>query len=189
MDERFISDPTDVKILICYTLSCVKTPQSRERLCEVLTSHGDVNYFSLFEAVEELIRDGFVSENEDGLCVTGKGLQIASTFNRKLPASLRESAAVMSLRLAAAERSKAENPCDILPLENGGFNVDMRINDGGDELLHITVYASDREQAELLKKRFDADPTLIYTGMIALLTGDLDSVGGMLLSSPQGKKE
>lgn len=189
MDERFISDPTDIKILICYTLSCVKSPQSRERLSEVLTSRGDVNYFSLFEAVEELIRDGFVSENDGGLTVTEKGLQIASTFNRKLPASLRESAAVMSLRLAAAERSRAENPCEIIPRDEAGFDVDMRIRDGESQLLRITVYVSDREQAELLKRRFESDPTLIYTGMIALLTGDMDSVGGILLSSPQGENE
>lgn len=185
MDSRFLSDPTDIKILICYTLSCVKAPQSRDSLSQVLTANGDVNYFSLFDAVEELIRDGFVTDNEGSLSVTDKGLQIASAFNRKLPASLRESAAVMSLRLAAKERSKTENPCVIIPLESGGFNVDMRICDGDSELLRITVYASDREQAELLKKRFESDPTLIYTGMIALLTGDMDSVGGILLSSPQ----
>ena len=184
MDERFISDPTDIKILICYTLSCVNVPQSRERLCEVLTGNGDVNYFSLFEAVEELMRDGFVNEADGLLSVTKKGLQIASTFNRKLPASLRETAAVMSLRLAAKERSRTENPCEIIPIDNG-FNVDMRICDGKNELLHITVFASDREQAELLKTRFEGDPTLIYTGMIALLTGDIDSVGGILLSAPQ----
>lgn len=185
MDGRFLSDPTDIKILICYTLSCVRAPQSRDRLSEVLTANGDVNYFSLFDAVEELIRDGFVKDTEKGLSVTEKGLQIASSFNRKLPASLRESAAVMSLRLAAAERSRTENPCTVIPLEKGGFNVDMRICDGDSELLHIAVYASDKEQAELLKKRFESDPTLIYTGMIALLTGDLDSVGGILLSAPQ----
>lgn len=187
MDNHLISDPADIKILICYILASVNKPMKSEELCRVLSTDGAVNYFESTEAVAELVRDGFVRERDDGYVVSDKGLQIAATFNRKLPAATKQKAVESSLRLSAAMRSKIENPCTVSPAENGGFNVTMCIRDGADELMRVTLLASDREQAEALRKRFQSDPMLAYTGVIALLTGDIDSVGGKLLSSPQGE--
>ena len=184
MDSHLIYDPADIKILICYVLASLHSPLKGEELCSILSSHGAVNYFDGFDAISDLVRDGFISETEEGCSVTEKGLQIAATFNRKLPSATKQKAVESALRLSAAMRMKVENPCNIEENEKGGFNVNMSVCDGDSELLKISVHASDKEQASLLKKRFESDPMLVYTGIIALLTGDIDSVGGSLLSSP-----
>ena len=185
--DRFIqnevfTEKADVKILICYVLCRLYSPISDELLCRALSAAGSVNYFDAANALVELLRDGFVTQGEAGLEVAEKGAQVASTFRTKLPASARDYAALCCLRIVAAQRSALENPCEISENTGGGFTVVMSVRDGSDTLMRVELYAGDRDQAESLRKRFESDPLLAYTGVIAVLTGDIDSVGGNLLS-------
>ncbi len=183
-DKYQVTETADIKILICYLLSSCPSPLDRGTVCNTLSAGDTVNYFDAAAAVSDLIRDGFVAEDEEGCRVTEKGAQIASSFGRKLPAAVREKTAASALRLSASLRSQSENPCETEPVSGGGYRVTMCIRDGGEELMKISLLTADREQAESLAKRFRSDPMLAYTGVIALLTGDVNSVGGRLISSP-----
>ena len=180
--NEVFTEKADVKILICYVLCRLYSPISDELLCRALSAAGSVNYFDAANALVELLRDGFLTQDENGLAVTQKGMQIASTFRTKLPASARDYAALCCLRIAAAQRSAIENPCEIRENPGGGYTVIMSVRDGSDTLMKVELYAGDGEQADILKKRFESDPLLAYTGVVALLSGDIDSVGGNLLS-------
>lgn len=165
-----ITDPSDIKILVCYTLASVDSPLSKDDLCRVLSSRETVGYFDAAEAITELVRDGFICETDEGCTVTEAGVQIASSFSRKLPGGIRDEAAAGAVKLAASLRSRVENPCRITPAQTGGFTVDMRVLDGDDELMSLRLFAADREQAESLKRRFESDPLRTYTGVISVLT-------------------
>lgn len=180
-------ESADLKLLICYVLSSLKAPLPGDDLCRTLSGDGIAGYFDLSDSVDELCRDGFLTLTEDGCFVTERGQQTASSFGLKLPATMRDRAVESCLRLMAARRQQSETPCEITPLPGGDFSVSLSVRDGADDLMKILLRVGDRAQADALVRRFQNDPMLTYTGVIALLTGDLDSVGGRLLSNPQNK--
>ena len=53
---------------------------------------------------------------------------------------------------------------------NNGYNVRCAVVEGETELMSVSLFVADREQAENIKKIFLDDPTRIYSGMIELLT-------------------
>ena len=157
-----LQDKTDIKILICYLLSSVGKPMQFSQLCDVLQQDGLVNYFDLTSAYGELQESGHIRSEGGAVQVTALG---------------------EAVRLLARAERDAENPCEIEAAPGGGYHVTCRILDDGATLLSVTVWVADESQAACIREQFRRDPTLCYTGMLALLTGDLATVGGALLSS------
>ncbi len=178
-----LQDKTDIKILICYLLSSVGKPMQFSQLCDVLQQDGLVNYFDLTSAYGELQESGHIRSEGGAVQVTALGEEAGSSFARKLPLSVREKAVGTAVRLLARAERDAENPCEIEAAPGGGYHVTCRILDDGATLLSVTVWVADESQAACIREQFRRDPTLCYTGMLALLTGDLATVGGALLSS------
>lgn len=100
-------------------------------------------------------------------------------FERRLPFSVREKAVKAGVRLLARQKREAENKVEILP-DGAGFTVRCTVLDGKDTLLSISLLVPDRAQAEAVKQQFLRDPGTTYRATIALMTGDIDAVGGML---------
>lgn len=92
---------------------------------------------------------------------------------------MREKAVQAALRLLAREKRARENRVEITPAHTG-FTVRCAVLDQGDELLSISLLVPERAQAEAVKRRFLADPVTVYRAAVALMTGDLDAVGGAL---------
>jgi len=53
-----------------------------------------------------------------------------------------------------------------------GLLVQCHISDGDSDMMSIDLRVPDLLQAELVKKRFQSDPSAFYTAVLALLTGD-----------------
>ena len=54
----------EIKILICYILKSVKTPMKRNQICDTLQRTGLVNYFDANSAIDELLENGTIVEEE-----------------------------------------------------------------------------------------------------------------------------
>lgn len=180
-------ESADLKLLLCYVLSSLKEPIPGDDLCNLLSGEGLAGYFDLSDSLDDLCREGLLSVDREGYAVTPRGEQTASAFGLRLPAATRSRAVEACLRLLSGRRRHSETPCFVTPLPGGDFSVTLSVRDGSDSLLDVTLRVGDRLQADALVRRFENDPMLAYTGIIALLTGDLDSVGGQLLSDPRDK--
>ncbi|MBO5411303.1 MAG: DUF4364 family protein, partial [Clostridia bacterium] len=60
------------------------------------------------------------------------------------------------------------NTVEIEKCENG-YNVTFRISHKGSQLMELTVYAADAEQARQLKRNFLKDPAHVYSTVITSL--------------------
>lgn len=178
-----LRDKNDVKILICYLLKNMREPLPLQTLSEALQHDGLVNYFTLADALHALLLSGHVdvveSNGEKEYKVTRLGAGTADMFERRLPFSVREKAVKAGVRLLARQKREAENKVEILP-DGAGFTVRCTVLDGKDTLLSISLLVPDRAQAEAVKQQFLRDPGTTYRATIALMTGDIDAVGGML---------
>lgn len=178
-----LRDVNDVKILICYLLKNMREPLPLPTLAQALQNDGLVNYFTMVEALHALLLSGHVDvvekDNVNSYKTTRLGAGTADMFERRLPFSVREKAVKAGVRLLAQQKRNAENKVEIKS-SDAGFTVRCAVLDGEDTLLSISLLVPDRAQAEAVKQQFLQDPGTTYRAAVALMTGDIDAVGGML---------
>ena len=162
----------EIKILICYMLAGVDEPLPRQSVLEIIATGGMANFFEAGAAIDELIRLHNLTEGEAGrLYLTEDGRQAASTLSGMIPFTLRERSVQAALKLLTRMRREKENRVTVKKLEHGRL-VTCEIQDAGQPLLSFSLRVADDLQAGLIRERFLEDPTLIYSSLIALLTGD-----------------
>lgn len=162
----------EIKILICYMLAGVNESLTRQSVLEILTADGMANFFEAGAAIDDLIRRQNLTEDETGLLhLTAEGRQAASTLSGMIPFTLRERSVKAALKLLTRMRREKENRVAVEKLEHGRL-VTCEILDAGYPLLTFTLRVADDLQAGLIKERFLEDPTLVYSTLIALMTGD-----------------
>ena len=77
---------------------------------------------------------------------------------------MRDKALATAEELLKQERRMRETPVEIIPLENG-CNVKFIFND----LMTLTLYVADTEQAQNVKEKILADPESLYSAVIEQL--------------------
>ena len=161
----------EIKILVCYLLEQIGTGMTFTQISDALLHRSLVNYFELANALSDLAESGHLTcedcagRQEDTIYrLTDLGRQTAITFSGTLPASVRE---------------KAVNHASIRKTEDG-YIVDMTICDIGSDLLSLSLFMPTEQEADQVRQHFLSDPLLTYKGVLALLTGDLQTVGQLI---------
>lgn len=162
----------DIRILLCYILSSVDAPLSREDIAQIVQGKALANYFEVGDALASLVKQGNVVLGEDGLySAAPSGREIAQSLDASLPLSVRDKALEAAVRLMADARARRENRVDVIETEQG-FQVTCHISGGKMELMAISLYVPDRAQAELVERNFYRDPEGVYKLLLSSLTGD-----------------
>ncbi|MGN1416719.1 MAG: DUF4364 family protein [Oscillospiraceae bacterium] len=161
-----------VKILLCYLLTKLDRPVAEEQLLEIAGDSGVINYFYLSEAIEDLLRTGAVSaENTDEgriFRIEEKGRMGSDYFNRYIPMTFRRSILSSAYSYFAKIRRENECRCEMSPSGNG-FSVSFSIGDASLELMKLSLYAPDEEQAEHIAEKIKRNPTGFYQSVIRLM--------------------
>ena len=164
----------DIKILICYILRSVKTPMKRNQICDTLQKTGLVNYFDANAAIDELLKNGAVYEeeymNETHLNVSAKGSSVAKELEKALLPGVRDRAVKAALNIVARANSERETNVKIQKLEDG-CDVTLEILNRDQVLLSLTLNVIDEYQAEQIKDGFLDDPGALYSDIIDRLIG------------------
>ena len=161
----------EIKTLICYLVSHLDTPITKGQLNNIICEEGLANYFELNQALSEVIENGNVrtGDGEDPeLYITEIGKQNTSTLEKDLPYKVRESALNAAVRLQIRLRREREHRIEIIQLEKG-CNITMSVLDGEDELMTVTIFVADYEQALAVKEKFLSDPVSVYSNIISQL--------------------
>ncbi len=163
----------EIKILLCYMLNTVNQPMARDEVTDIIVAGGMANYFDTEEAIEELLRlQHLTADDERHIATTVTGKQIGETLASRIPYTLRERSVKAALALFKRRAIEKDNKVDIRRLEDGGCQVTCTILDQGKPLLSVALRVADDYQAEQIKENFLADPSLLYRGNLAVLTGD-----------------
>lgn len=160
----------EIKTLICYLVSRLEIPITKEQLCNVICEEGIANYFELNQALTEVLQSGNVvlEEATQALTITDEGRANCHAIEHEIPYSVRENAFNAVIRLQTRLRREREHKIRIDRLENG-CNITMSVLDGEDELMTVTLFVADYDQALAVKEKFLSDPVTIYSDIIALL--------------------
>ena len=159
---------TQIKILITFMVNKIKEPLRDTLIIEALQIHGLANYFEVSQALDELIDNGNLSTADGLVYITPKGAISVDELSQEIPKSVKETAVADALNLQLLEKRESENTVDINKTEKGYF-VTFRVTHKGDNLMELTVYAADFEQAEQLKHNFLKNPSHVYSTVVTSL--------------------
>lgn len=177
----------EIKILVCFLLDGIKERMTLAQINEALLKKGLVNYFELADAVSELLVSGHIvisdtnSKDEEYYSLTDKGAATACEFGHTLPLAVREKALSAAVNLLQRQKYEAENVATVDKVKDG-FIVNLVISDIGSDLMNLSLFMPTLEEAEAVRRQFIIDPMLAYKGVLALLTGDMKTVGELVPS-------
>lgn len=172
-------------ILICYMAAEAGEPVTLEQLRTALLRQELVNYFEFANAAEFMVKSGHLvpveGQGEQLYSLSELGRKTADTFETELPASVRDRATGALRNILTLLRRQRENKVEITKTSDG-YLLSLSIPDIGTDLLGIQVFLPTIEECEAVRRRFLNDPLIVYKGVLALLTGDMETVGELLPS-------
>lgn len=167
-----IRSKTEIRILICYLFTSVKQPMSKETVVEALLERGLTNYFEASSCFDDLLKSGNIQslENNPNLFeATANGRLISEQLEDSLALTVKERAIECAMTLLEKEKKEKENKVLIEKCSNG-YNVKCIISGGDMELMSVSLFLADIEQARIVKKNFYKNPQLIYKVMLSAMT-------------------
>lgn len=177
----------EIKILVCFLLDGIRERMTLSQINEALLKKGLVNYFELADAVSELLVTGHIvlgdtnNKDEEYYSLTELGSATAREFGHTLPLSVREKALAAAVSLLQRQKYEAENVATVDKVKDG-YIVNLVISDIGSDLMNLSLFMPTLEEAEAVRRQFIIDPMLAYKGVLALLTGDMKTVGELVPS-------
>lgn len=174
----------EVMILICWLIDRAGEPVTEAQLEAVLQGQELVNYFELVTALQALERNGQILREPDGsILLTALGHQTAGTFADTLPLAVRERASDAMRRMHTLLRREEKNKVSI-EKRSDGYMLTLTVTDVGSDLLSLSIFMPGIEQCEQIRRRFLNDPTRVYRGILAILTGNGQELSN-LMTAPE----
>ena len=163
-----LTSETEIRILLCYLVKWAQ-PLTREAMQGALLEEQLVNYFEFIDALNELQEMQLIETTEKGFVITDKGAVVADTLSFDLPRSVRESAIRAVIRIQSWVHKAAQNKARVEP-DGDQWRVVCTIEDMGRDSFQLQLSMPDRMTAEMVKNRFIAQGSEVYSQLLNLLT-------------------
>ncbi|MBO4211842.1 MAG: DUF4364 family protein [Oscillospiraceae bacterium] len=166
----FINDMLDVKILILFVTDRLLHPVRLQTLYELCMQDDKLSYFSVVEAVPEMVEAGQLSETEDGFVITEKGRELALITKDSLAFPVAQRAARAVERFNQGLRRDSFIRTEVLEQPRGDALAVMRLDDEMGNLITIEYACPSPRQAALLTRAFPARAEKLYRLITETLT-------------------
>ena len=165
----FIHEKLDIKIVILFVLRRLPGEVDPETLLEICQCDDGIGYFDYSDCLNELVESGHITESEDGYTITEKGARNADAVESSLPYSVRSKA----LRLLAPVEEQMRRAAMLTArhtLSENGCTVELAMEDGKGEVMHLQLLCADENQARRIEKHFRKDAEGVYQRVMELLS-------------------
>lgn len=173
-----LRDKNDIKIFILYLLNQINQPMEFSDINDIVVQDGLVGSIEFAECFAELLDLGNVLEIVEGgkayYVISDKGIHVAETLESELLGFIKNKSLKSALRLISFKNggNHIETSCKARP--DGKFDFACRILQKNDKLLEINLVVENEKQLELMRYNFNDRPEVVYRGVMALLTGEID---------------
>lgn len=165
----------EIRILICWLLEKVRLPVTISQLSGSLLGEELANYFEVTRAVGQLLESGHIQEiehyGEKALILTELGQKTSQTFYKTVALSVREKAIDVLSQCVLQDRFAKENRTEITETSDG-YRLSLTLDDVGNDLMTLSLYAPTKEVCETMRENFLTDPTKIYRIVLTGLLGE-----------------
>ncbi len=177
--KTILSEKNDVKIFILYLMRHIGYPLPFGDINDIVVQDDFVNYFDFADSFADLLATGNLEEiKQDGgselYAITPQGCEVAENLESNILLTIREKSLKNALRLLSFKKRGAEVKCTAERREDGGYDMTCCIAEHKEEILRISLRLSGREEYEKMKQNFEEKPEIVYRGVMALLSGEVD---------------
>jgi len=188
MPETFHS-PQQVKVFILYLLEKIGYPLDYSDLATIVIRDGFVDYFDFVTYFHELLEADHIrrvpkegeAENEetpadrDSYEVTDTGRMIAKGLSDDLLlAAVREKSYISAMRHLQLEKRGAVVNHEIEQVGDGSYIFHCSIKDCDGLAFDLDLRADSYMQASRMRMNFEDKPDVVYRGIVALVTGNVN---------------
>ena len=173
-----LRDKNDIKIFILYLLNNINQPMEFSDINDIVVQDGVVGQIEFAECFAELLDSGNVLEIiEKGIAyyiISDKGITVAENLSSDLLGFIKNKSLKSALRLISFKNGGNKIESSFKSRADGKFDFTCRIVSPTDTVLEVKVVAQNDKQLELMRYTFDDRPEVVYRGVLALLTGEID---------------
>ena len=164
----------DNKILILYILENANSALSIEEIAKLCIDFEDISYFDICDYITVLQKEGFVEERyietDPVYAITDAGTTTLNELLDLIPGiSIFNLKKMVQKEFVNLKTSYTINT-ETIPINHSEYNVSCLSKDRKDELINITMFAGDKEQARKIVNNWQNDAEEIYTKVLEMLT-------------------
>ena len=173
---KSIYKPTEyeMKLIVLYVISKLKTSATYTILDYVISSVVDMNYFALQEYILNLIEVGDIAEVEieksSVYTLNASGEETIGFFEGKIPFSIREKLDVMVKKVNDNANPSNKTEVDFYPLNEKEYGVKFTLKEDNITMLSLDVYIGDRENAKKVCNYFKQNTNDVYSKILGIVS-------------------
>lgn len=167
-------DIFDKKLIVLFVLKESKSGLTIEQISNLCTDFEDITYIDICMYIDTLKNNEYIVETYENsksvYTITSSGLEILNELIELIPG-------ISLLNMKNILKEKMENykqnyevDTIILPIKKDEYKVSCFIRDGNDELINLTIYAGDKENAKKISNNWKENSNELYSKIIELMT-------------------
>ncbi len=185
-----LRDKNEIKIFILFLLDKIGYPLDYNTIGSIVVQDGIVRFFDFADCFFQLLDAGHITraketaaqlhlaedaDEEEQFELTATGREVAHVLGESLMITVREQGERSALRHLSLKRLGAVVDQNYEPLGDG-FMYHCSIKDKSGKMLGVDLRLDDRRKLERIAKNFADRPEIIYRGILALLSGDVNYI-------------
>lgn len=165
-----LTDRTEIKILLCYLLAELKQPITQNQLIECVCGQELVNYFEMQSALQHLLDNGLIKEDENGFSILPEGKDIARQLESVVSTTVKRYAYTMAVNILQYEALKKQHKIKITPVDGGGYNLHCSIEDDKFTIFSMDIVMPDEKSAEFAGQQFILKGREMFKCVLGVMT-------------------
>ena len=125
-----------------------------------------------------LLDTGNIAEEKSGnTClyrITDQGIHVADNLQSNVLTAIRERSLKSALRLLSFKKKGSEIRHHSEELATGGYKLTCSIVEEREEIMNVSVFLDNKAQLEKMEYNFEKNPEVVYRGLLALLSGEIN---------------
>jgi hypothetical protein len=171
---------TDLKVFLLFLLENIRYPIDRTTLINIISENTEEIVFDYDASLGELSDLEHIWFDEiDGeryYMISDSGRMVASELCDSLDPEFRERSIKCAAKHMSLAKMGAKIEATVTELQNGQYNVSIRLSDSVGEMLGLSISLTSRHEAEKIRDNFISKPDAVYRGILFSLTGRLEFI-------------
>ena len=146
-------------------------PLTNGQISEFILDKGYTNYFTLQQAISEMVENGFIREetthNRTLYHLTEEGRDTIRYFKNNISSAIQEDIELFLKEKKYDLKNEVSVKADYYPNKNSEYSVRCQIFENGVSLIDLTLNVPTKEQAETMANNWNQKNQEIYAQIMA----------------------
>ena len=171
---------TDMKVFLLFLLDNIGYPLEHKTLISIVQENTDEISLDYDECLRQLVVSEHLLYDEVGderyYMISDKGRLVASELYDSLDKNFRERSLRIAIKHISLSKSGAGINAYITETESKRFKVTLEAFDKYGEIMSTSITVNSRNEAETIKRNYEAKPDGVYRGVLFSVTGKLEYI-------------